>query len=278
MLLQQQPIVKTYDWGMYIGGGNEKVAELWWKGSTFLLKMIFVGQPLSLQVHPSHSQLSLHLFPDPHPKPEILIATTHFEALCGFLDEPFTKDIPSLHPYPTLWSVFNECPLPPHELLHSVQSCLPPSHPCSTLFLHLVKLYPNDLACLAPFYMHHVRLAPREALVIPSSQPHCYLNGQGVECMPLSDNISRCGLTSKECNPNVFFSLCHSQPPIIQKHPPFHHPELDTYFSIHTGSLIVGKSGSILLDPCQQKAWSVSGKLSCGWDGTFLVSSTARHS
>lgn len=258
MLLPQPPIVKSYDWGMCIE--NNKVAELWWEGSSFLLKMLFVGQPLSLQVHPNLLQLSTHPFPDPHPKPEIIIATTTFEALCGFLDTPLTIGILPLYPYPTLQSVFSQCTLPPHELLHSVQLCLPPCHPCTPLFSRLLQLYPNDFACLAPFYMHHVCLAPGEALVIPGSQPHCYLSGQGIECMPPSDNIVRCGLTCKECDIDLFFSICHSQQPIIQRQPPFHHPELDSYFSLYTpphNHHTTYTSGSILLDPIQKMAWHV---------------------
>ncbi|KAI6217480.1 Mannose-6-phosphate isomerase [Aphelenchoides fujianensis] len=58
----------------------------------FLFKVLSVGKALSVQVHPTNAQARvLHQkdpknYPDPHHKPEIAIALTDFELLCGFRD------------------------------------------------------------------------------------------------------------------------------------------------------------------------------------------------
>lgn len=242
-----EPLVQNYEWGMpssqsiassFVEKNMEKVAELWWMAPSFLLKLLFVGGPLSLQVHPSKEQLSSHLFPDPYPKPEIVLALTEFEALCGFLDEGHVwqniSNIPALHPYPQFSLLFKTDPIDHGSILLSVKdyAITHPDHAPCDLFLSLLQRYPMDVASLAPFYMNHVRLTKGEALIIPASQPHCYLSGQGVECMPPSDNIVRCGLTKKECHVDLFFELCVPQEVIIKKDH-YHHEALGEYFSIH---------------------------------------------
>lgn len=258
------PIVKDYEWGMYnmahpyVQTDGKKVAELWWK-STFLLKLLFVAQPLSLQVHPSQEQLKQYSFPDPHPKPEIVIALRDgFQALCGFLDqeqlEKRIAPIPSLCAHANFQSLFSQPPQDVENLLRMtkqyattrVDSIDKETRQSCRIFLDLWKLYPNDPAILAPFYMNIVSLRQGEALIIPARQPHCYLAGQGMECMPLSDNVVRCGLTKKECQRDMFFEMCCSpQTPIIQTYP-YSHEELDAYFQICRPPITCPK-GSIVL-------------------------------
>lgn len=253
------PSIRAYDWGMSVDKSmaplfiddkyNGKIAELWWEGPSFLLKMLFVERPLSLQVHPNHAQLAS--FPYPYPKPEIVIAITEFRALCGFLEKEQVWDnianIPGLCHYISFRSLFdakNVCSI----LLSTREYAL--AHPHNTqcgLFLSLYELYPDDPATLAPFYMEHVCLKKGEALIIPGSQPHCYLSGQGVECMPPSDNIMRCGLTGKECHVDRFFDMCTTQN-VITTTGPYKHEELDMFFLLHTPSgPFRCKKGSIFL-------------------------------
>jgi mannose-6-phosphate isomerase len=53
----------------------------------YLLKVLAADRPLSLQTHPDAAQaldgFRRGVFPDPHPKPELLCALTPFHALCG---------------------------------------------------------------------------------------------------------------------------------------------------------------------------------------------------
>ncbi|NJK89537.1 MAG: hypothetical protein HC923_09140 [Myxococcales bacterium] len=46
-----------------------------------------------------------------------------------------------------------------------------------------------------------VRLTPGQALFIPPRTVHAYLQGSGLEVMASSDNVLRCGLTSKHVEP-----------------------------------------------------------------------------
>jgi len=290
---QLQPLIKTYDWGMpadtsmaplFVATGNhDKIAELWWghphvfvKDSLetiktcFLLKLLFVGKPLSLQVHPTLEQIQQHpsSFCDPLPKPEIVIALTEFEALCGFLSIEKVKErispIPLLASYPSFHSLFQQ-PLP-DLLLASVRDYAVQfvTEPHCRIFLSLLGLYPSgDPAVLCPFYMNHVSLCKGQALIIPASQPHCYLSGQGVECMPPSDNVVRCGLTSKPCDRSLFFQITESSPQeVVVKNYPYDHPELNPYFRLFVpnrfcfcrkGSILLVLEGEALVDEKKTK-------------------------
>lgn len=272
-----QPIMKSYDWGMknlvssFITEPVEKVAEIWWgshpngclldKDSMepihnvpLLLKLLFVNKPLSLQIHPNPEQIRQHpkIFTDPLPKPEIIIAITKFEILCGFLDMEQIHEnispIPFLCFYQDFQKIFQ---LPNDEiqniLYHTREYSLKQNQQTPySVFLSLYELYPTDPAILAPFYMNHVCLSKDQALIIPASQPHCYLSGQGIECMPCSDNIVRCGLTTKHCNIDLFFQLCVPQPIIMKTTHPYHHSSLDPYFSL-SNKPCFGKKNSIIL-------------------------------
>ena len=54
----------------------------------YLLKVLAAAEPLSLQAHPTRAQAAAGFaagrYPDDQPKPELLVALTRFEALCGF--------------------------------------------------------------------------------------------------------------------------------------------------------------------------------------------------
>lgn len=254
-MLLLQPSVRTYDWGMPVNKSfaslfmskddfhHERIAELWWGGPNnttiripYLLKLLFVGKPLSLQVHPTQGQVQQHpsSFKDPSPKPEMVVALTGFEALCGFLPPDRVLErigpIPALASYPNFSMLFG-ADLDMGMLLDAVQGYASQhsDDPHCRVFLSLLQLWPLDPAVLCPFYMEYVFLREGESLVIPASQPHCYLSGQGVECMPPSDNVVRCGLTNKPCDTSLFFRIASPYiPPLLQTH----HPELDPYFRV----------------------------------------------
>jgi mannose-6-phosphate isomerase len=61
----------------------------------------------------------------------------------------------------------------------------------------LVELHPEDPAVLAPLAMELVRLRPGEGSFQQPRVLHSYLDGAGVEIMANSDNVVRAGLTSK---------------------------------------------------------------------------------
>jgi mannose-6-phosphate isomerase len=67
----------------------------------------------------------------------------------------------------------------------------------SRWMLHLHSIYPFDIGVLSPLLLNMVCLKPGQAVFIPSGQLHAYLSGMAVELMANSDNVLRCGLTSK---------------------------------------------------------------------------------
>lgn len=267
-----EPFVKDYDWGMrvnesmaslFVSGGDQLVAELWWLGGSFLLKMLFVARPLSLQVHPTLEQVAARpgVFSDPHPKPEVVIALTRFEALCGFLPtERVAHNITGTNLPTSFESLFDVDPEGIRALIADTLLCvrvLPPRRDIE-IFRVLSDLHHGDPAVLAPFYMEHVCLERGEALVVPGGQPHCYLSGQGVECMPPSDNIARCGLTRKPVDTGLFFELCVPQPVAIRTHP-YRHESLDHYFRMccPKGPFLCKKGSVVLRFSGDYGAWLI---------------------
>jgi len=259
LMRRLKPLVKNYEWGMdpststarfFVDGTDEKIAEIWWGHPhveildshekieiPYLLKMLFVEKPLSLQVHPTTKQLSQYpCFKDSFPKPEIIVAITDFEALCGFLPEEKVweriSNVPFLCQYRDFSRLFHAPDI--ENVLRSAKDYAEKNKHQSHLsvFLSLLELYPSDAATLCPFYMNHVCLKKDQALIIPASQPHCYLSGQGVECMPPSDNIVRCGLTRKQCDLDLFFKISNRTEEAIVANEPFHHEELDRFFKL----------------------------------------------
>ncbi|KAH7649969.1 mannose-phosphate isomerase [Cryptosporidium bovis] len=76
----------------------------------FLLKILSISKPLSLQVHPDVNlakELNLRypeIYPDDNHKPEIAIALTEFEAFCGFQTTP--SIISNIKEYPEIHDLF----------------------------------------------------------------------------------------------------------------------------------------------------------------------------
>ncbi|KAK6590142.1 mannose-phosphate isomerase [Cryptosporidium xiaoi] len=76
----------------------------------FLLKILSISKPLSLQVHPDVNlakELNLkypEIYPDDNHKPEIAIALTEFEAFCGF--QTTSSIISNINEYPEIHDLF----------------------------------------------------------------------------------------------------------------------------------------------------------------------------
>jgi mannose-6-phosphate isomerase len=199
---------------------GEQVTAAFGPHLPFLLKVLAAGAPLSLQAHPSleyareayaRQQADPSLpknYTDANHKPEMLVALTEFEALCGFRAPEAAADdfealgIASLQPVVAA--------LRAGDLAAAVQTLL--SWPeddrkalieavvaagTSELATKLAGFYPGDPGVLVALLLNHVRLQPGEALWMPAGNLHAYLNGAGVELMAASDNVLRGGLTPK---------------------------------------------------------------------------------
>lgn len=65
------------------------------------------------------------------------------------------------------------------------------------LLLRLHSEFPGDVGIFSPLLLNYLVMAPGESFFIGPNEPHAYLSGDCVECMALSDNVVRAGLTPK---------------------------------------------------------------------------------
>ncbi|CAK1579274.1 unnamed protein product [Parnassius mnemosyne] len=201
----------------------------------FLLKILSIQKALSIQAHPKKEHAEqLHaalpdMYKDPNHKPELAIALTHFEALCGFRPileiKEFLKKLPELTKILSKESVNsliqNEDDNPElliKQVFQSLMTCDKSvvansleellkrlnnedvSLQSVLLYNTLQKLhgeFPGDVGCYAPYFMNLMQLHPGQAIFLKPNLPHAYLSGDCVECMACSDNVVRAGLTPK---------------------------------------------------------------------------------
>jgi mannose-6-phosphate isomerase len=76
----------------------------------------------------------------------------------------------------------------------------------------LAKQHPGDVGLVAALLCNDVILAPGEALFQPAGLLHAYVAGTGVEIMAASDNVLRCGLTTKHIDVDELLSILDSTP------------------------------------------------------------------
>ena len=217
----------------------------------YLLKVLAVEHPLSLQVHPTATQARAgfdaeetrgiprdapeRTFRDPWPKPELLCALTPVTALIGFRDPTRTLrllralDVPALggiverleHDGTTLSETVRELlTWPSHErtdlvaAVRDAASALPHASHFADEARHLVRLaiaYPHDPGVVVASLLELVRLHPGEVVYLPPGQLHSYLHGTAVELMAASDNVMRGGLTAKHVDVGALLDVLDSR-------------------------------------------------------------------
>lgn len=249
-------IVKDYAWGnldfipSLIGGYSGRQQAEYWMGTHkngeavledgrmlseyaghdlgFLLKILAIDNPLSIQCHPNKRQAAEGWrreaklraegaevnYQDPNQKAEAFIALSPVLAMCGFQPlssikdnlrsfvpdgwkdlEPFSSSCWEL--YSALYSLsFEKKGAVLRELSHKV----PESDGLSMLSVsgvirRCLSLYPDDIGCLFPLILNMVRLDPGEGVFLEPGVLHAYCYGNGVEIMTASDNVLRGGLT-----------------------------------------------------------------------------------
>lgn len=238
-----------------LGASGQEVAEVWFGtheggqskifgsdqllsdeiGSklSFLVKFLSAASPLSIQVHPNGHQAkegfarentagvplsdAKRNYKDDSHKPEILIALSTFEALCGFRprsevleiflafseSEPRFGELAALAATEaTIEEIFLEL-LEDHSLAERFGDSVASldgesiSEHARLLANGLLEKYPGDTGALVALMLNHIELEPGEAIFLPAGNLHAYLSGLGLEVMAASDNVIRGGLTSK---------------------------------------------------------------------------------
>jgi len=200
----------------------------------FLMKVLTIGAPLSLQAHPNAAQAAagfaaeeaagipldapVRNYRDGRHKPELLCALTQVEAFCGFrpvsesvalLDELAVPELDGLRQSLTSsgleasvrWIFELSDAYVADVVAELARSAAPAPDSLYTDALQwgsrLAQDYPGDRGVVLTLLCTFVRLAPDEALFIPAGCLHAYLSGMGVEIMAESDNVLRGGLTGK---------------------------------------------------------------------------------
>ncbi len=226
----------------------------------FLLKLIAAERPLSLQAHPNAEQARTGFereeaaqipisapqrnYKDAHHKPELLVALTRFEALCGF--RPVAQSLRLLHELAIvelkpivsrlerqpdargLRRVFTElltcqretrCSLVgatlstcEHYLRHSPASALHSFKQQCAWVLRLGELYPDDVGVVSALLLNFIALEPGQGIYVPAGRLHAYLGGLGIEVMANSDNVLRGGLTHKHMDVPEVLGILDFQP------------------------------------------------------------------
>ncbi|KAF5778711.1 putative mannose-6-phosphate isomerase [Helianthus annuus] len=228
---------------------GDVVVDKWGVDLPFLLKVLSVGKSLSIQAHPDQELAGfLHktqpnVYKDANHKPEMALALTEFEALCGFISSEeldvvletvpeinevvgnasanqiltVDKHIGELKEERALQSIFTKLMSVDQEVISEALSKLVNrlTHEKEKrrltskeeLVLKLEKEYPNDVGVLAALLFNHVKLEPGDGLYIAANEPHAYLNGECIECMAASDNVVRAGLTPKYIDVKTLCSM-----------------------------------------------------------------------
>ncbi|MEE1756435.1 mannose-6-phosphate isomerase, class I [Streptomyces sp. SP18CS02] len=202
----------------------------------FLLKLLAADAPLSLQVHPDLAQAGAGFalenaegvpldaphrnYRDGNHKPEMIVALTPFDGLCGFRApgecagllgalgleelEPYRAALATSPEEPALREVFSTFLEQGAGLVEAVARAVAreargdgPHRAAFAVHDSIARAHPRDPGLLAALMLRHVRLAPGEGLFLGAGVPHAYLRGLGVEIMADSDNVLRCGLTPK---------------------------------------------------------------------------------
>jgi mannose-6-phosphate isomerase len=201
----------------------------------FLVKLLAIERPLSLQVHPDADQAARgfereeargiprdareRVYRDPFAKPELVCALTRFSALVGpgrpeelaerLVALGLANRVPGaaeLRARPgdgtlaALWRSLLE--LDPDRRRSLVEAAARTAEeqgddPRARWVGHLARAHPEDAGVLAPWLLDVVTLAPGQALYLPPGVLHVYLAGFGLEVMAPSDNVVRAGLTGK---------------------------------------------------------------------------------
>jgi mannose-6-phosphate isomerase len=207
------------------------------------VKFLAADSPLSIQVHPNALQAKAGFakenaagidladpkrnYTDDSHKPEILIAMTPFEALCGFRpraeileiflafseSEARFGELAALAATDaSLEEIFGEL-LEDSQLAGRFASSVASldsdstSERARTLVVDLLDKYPGDTGALVSLLLNYVRLEPGEAIYVPSGNLHAYLSGLGLEVMTSSDNVIRGGLTSKHIDKSELMNV-----------------------------------------------------------------------
>ena len=208
----------------------------------FLLKVLAAVKPLSIQVHPTRTQAEAGFaaedargiaidapqrnYRDRNHKPELLCALSEFDALCGFRPVVATLrlldalDLDGLKPvrarlageglraaFSHLLTLDDPAPLAVAVAARLAALDDPQWAGVRAAVAAAAAYFPGDVGVVLALLLNHVRLQPGEAIYLGAGTVHAYLRGTGVEIMANSDNVLRCGLTTKHVDVDELLAI-----------------------------------------------------------------------
>lgn len=198
----------------------------------YLLKILAVQRPLSIQAHPTIEQAVAGFaaedaagvpldspkrsYRDRNHKPEMVVALTDFQALLGFREpaeiaaaleatgrNEFDEAVSLLHGDDGLrsltghWLTLSDADAGRLVGVLVREALLRRPDEQWDVVARLAEEHPGDRGVLLALLMRLVRLRPGEAAFVAAGVPHAYLSGVAVEPQASSDNTLRAGLTPK---------------------------------------------------------------------------------
>ncbi len=271
-----QPAIKEYGWGRTDGfiphligirDNQGPVAEAWYgtySDSTaklldgtplgkitrlpYLLKIMAIAQPLSIQAHPSleqaragyaresaaHTPEDERTCKDDNHKPETIVALNggliaragirepdeilelaHNLGVASFvslIEDSRGRSADALPELLSLSATLRER-LIGDLVLAATSRQIDERHTNDMQSIIVCNQhYPNDIGVAVQLLMNYVRLDAGQALHITAGELHAYLYGNGIEIMACSDNVVRAGLTPKHKNIDQLFSITNLNP------------------------------------------------------------------
>lgn len=188
----------------------------------FIVKLLAAAQPLSLQTHPSAAQAVAgfareesakvpldakhRVYADERAKPEMIVAISTFEALCGFLsDDAAIAACDAAGSRDVADRVRKDGVAGAAQAILRGETFGTPKQPSDAM--RQLNEHHDDPRSLIALLMHHVRLQPGEALYLDAGNVHTYLYGMALEVQGSSDNVVRAAFTDKHVDLQEFFSV-----------------------------------------------------------------------
>ena len=205
----------------------------------FLFKLLALGKPVSVQVHPSRARAqrgfdaeeqrgvpidaSYRSYKDRQHKPEIMLALEPMVVLSGIRPLAEIEAALAAAGAPELAALAGSIPRLIRFTLTLDAAAGARLHgrlidgaaldtPEGALLRKLAEHYPGDPTVIAALLLNLVELRPGQALFTPPGQLHAFVSGAGIELMANSDNVLRAGLTAKHVDVEELLAASDLQP------------------------------------------------------------------
>ncbi|MDR0990910.1 MAG: mannose-6-phosphate isomerase, class I [Propionibacteriaceae bacterium] len=246
-----QPLPELFD--AHPEWAGRRCLKMFGRHFPVLMKLLAAAKPLSLQAHPNREQaedgfaretaagLALdapnRTYQDDWPKPELLVAVTGFDCLCGFRDPAVTVDLfrqlgvaddLDLITKPLsqrkgsaafAQAFLDVLSLEDDQLVSltvaAAQTRADETGPVGEFArtaLELNTFFPHHPSILAALLLNRLHLEPGQGVYLPPRTLHSYLHGVGVEVMASSDNVLRGGLTTKHIDVDELIQVVAFEP------------------------------------------------------------------